>query len=100
MAGKRCFSRCTMSVVSSRLATLHELDTVYSVEDCYDLLEVLAVDALSLLAAHRVLGYALSILAFTMIGAGVGAAGTSLLALLATRVAPSGGLLRHRSPGS
>jgi len=33
------------AVVSSRLATLAELDSVYSVEDMYDLLEVLAVDA-------------------------------------------------------
>ena len=49
---------------------------------------LLAVDALSLLAARSVWGYALALLAFSMIGAGVGAAGTSLLALLATRVAP------------
>lgn len=32
------------ALVSSRIATLHELDTVYSVEDAYDLLEVLNVD--------------------------------------------------------
>ena len=32
-------------VVSSRLATLHELDTVYGLEDLYDLIEVLSVDA-------------------------------------------------------
>jgi MFS transporter, BCD family, chlorophyll transporter len=54
---------------------------------------VLAVEALGLLAArsppgYAFAGYALAILAFTLIGAGVGAAGTSLLALLATRVAP------------
>ncbi|WP_442681527.1 BCD family MFS transporter [Sphingomonas sp. ASY06-1R] len=49
---------------------------------------LLAVDALRLLAAGSVWGYALAIFAFAMIGAGVGAAGTSLLALLATRVAP------------
>ncbi len=54
---------------------------------------VLAVSALGLLAARApdslgLAGYALAILAFTLIGAGVGAAGTSLLALLATRVAP------------
>jgi hypothetical protein len=33
------------TVVSSRLATLHELDTVYSTEDLYALLEIIAVDA-------------------------------------------------------
>ena len=27
------------------MATLHELDTVYGVEDVYDMLEVLTVDA-------------------------------------------------------
>jgi len=32
-------------VISSRLATLAELDTVYGLEDVYDLLEVLQVDA-------------------------------------------------------
>lgn len=31
-------------MVSARLATLHELDTIYGVEDLYDLLEILAVD--------------------------------------------------------
>jgi hypothetical protein len=31
--------------VSSRLATLHELETVYGTEDLYDLIEVLTVDA-------------------------------------------------------
>ena len=49
---------------------------------------ILAVEALSLLAERSSWGFAVAILAFTMIGAGVGAAGTSLLALLATRVAP------------
>ena len=49
---------------------------------------MLAIAALGLLAARSAWGYALAILAFSMIGAGVGAAGTSLLALLATRVAP------------
>ena len=49
---------------------------------------LLAVDALSLLAGRSAWGFALAILAFAMIGGGVGAAGTSLLALLATRVAP------------
>jgi len=31
-------------VVSSRLATLHELDTVYGIEDLWSLLEVITVD--------------------------------------------------------
>lgn len=31
-------------VLSRRLATLHELDTVYGVEDAHDLLEVIMVD--------------------------------------------------------
>ena len=42
-----------------------------------------------LLAARAAWGYSLAILSFAMIGAGVGAAGTSLLALLAARVAPA-----------
>lgn len=33
------------AVVSSRLATLHELGTVLGVRDVYDLLEIIAVDA-------------------------------------------------------
>ncbi|WP_226946772.1 BCD family MFS transporter [Rhizorhabdus phycosphaerae] len=49
---------------------------------------LLAVNALSLLAVRSFWGYALALLGFSLIGAGVGAAGTSLLALLATRVAP------------
>jgi len=49
---------------------------------------LLAVNALGLLAVRSPWGYALALLAFSLIGAGVGAAGTSLLALLATRVAP------------
>ena len=48
----------------------------------------LAVQSLGLLAARSGWGFALAIAAFSLIGAGVGAAGTSLLALLATRVAP------------
>lgn len=32
------------AVVSSRLASLHELDTIYGVADVYDMLEILAVD--------------------------------------------------------
>lgn len=49
---------------------------------------LLAVAALGLLATRSAWGFALAVLAFSMIGAGVGAAGTSLLALLATRVVP------------
>ena len=30
--------------MSSRLATLHELQTIYGAEDLYELLEVVAVD--------------------------------------------------------
>lgn len=32
-------------MISAGKATLHELDTVYSVEDVYDLLEIMTVDA-------------------------------------------------------
>lgn len=32
------------TLVSSRLATLHELQTVYGIEDAYRLLEVVGVD--------------------------------------------------------
>ena len=49
---------------------------------------MLAVQSVALLSGTPWLGYATAILAFSLIGAGVGAAGTSLLALLATRVAP------------
>lgn len=38
-------SRLIGAVVSSRYATLHELDTCYSLEDAYKLLEVISVDA-------------------------------------------------------
>jgi hypothetical protein len=31
-------------LVSKRLATLHELDTVYGVKDCYDMLEIATID--------------------------------------------------------
>lgn len=33
------------AVISAGKATLHELDTVYGVEDLYDMLEVIAIDA-------------------------------------------------------
>ncbi len=49
---------------------------------------MLAVGALNLLAVRAPWGVPAAVVAFTMIGAGVGAAGTSLLALLATRVTP------------
>jgi BCD family chlorophyll transporter-like MFS transporter len=49
---------------------------------------LLAVDATLAMGAGSGLGAALAILSFTLIGAGVGAAGTSLLALLASAVAP------------
>ena len=50
---------------------------------------MLAIAALPLFAAHWAAALLLAILAFALLGAGVGAAGTSLLALLATRVAPT-----------
>ena len=49
---------------------------------------VLATQATLLLAGNFAPALALAILAYAMIGLGVGAAGTSLLALLATRTAP------------
>jgi BCD family chlorophyll transporter-like MFS transporter len=50
---------------------------------------VMATNATALMGVSTVAGIVLAILAFTLIGAGVGASGTSLLALLATRVTPS-----------
>ncbi|MDO9707449.1 BCD family MFS transporter [Paracraurococcus lichenis] len=47
-----------------------------------------AAAATAVMAESLGLGLALAVLAFLLVGAGVGAAGTSLLALLATRVAP------------
>ena len=49
---------------------------------------LLAADAAILMAGSPLLGGLLGFLGFSMIGAGVGAAGTSLLALLAARTAP------------
>ena len=49
---------------------------------------ILATDATLMLKGSPVLGILLAVMAFSLIGAGVGAAGTSLLALLASRVAP------------
>lgn len=31
-------------IISRRLATLHELDTIYGIEDAYNLLEIISVD--------------------------------------------------------
>jgi BCD family chlorophyll transporter-like MFS transporter len=50
---------------------------------------VLATQAVTMLASAHGPAIALSVLAYAMIGAGVGASGTSLLALLATRTAPA-----------
>ena len=50
---------------------------------------LVAVWALGVITGGATLGYPLAVLAFAMIGAGVGAAGTSLLALLASQVAPA-----------
>lgn len=47
-----------------------------------------AVDAVTMTASNPVAGVLVAIVAYALIGGGVGAAGTSLLALLATRVAP------------
>jgi MFS family permease len=49
---------------------------------------VTAANATTLMAGSPLAGVIVAVLAFSMIGAGVGAAGTSLLALLATQVAP------------
>lgn len=37
--------RTIASVVSARMATLNELQTVYGLQDLWDLLEILSVDA-------------------------------------------------------
>jgi len=50
---------------------------------------LLAANATAQMNSAPVPGIILAIVAFTMIGAGVGASGTSLLALLATRVTPT-----------
>lgn len=49
---------------------------------------LVAVWAVGVIASGSRAGYGLAIIAFALIGAGVGAAGTSLLAMLATHVAP------------
>ncbi len=50
---------------------------------------ILAATATAIMETRPTNGIALSIFAFALIGIGVGASGTSLLALLATRVTPS-----------
>jgi MFS transporter, BCD family, chlorophyll transporter len=50
---------------------------------------LLAVNATLMMRSVPAVGFPLAILAYAMIGAGVGASGTSLLALLATSVAPA-----------
>jgi MFS transporter, BCD family, chlorophyll transporter len=50
---------------------------------------MLATHATVIMSDRPNIGFALAALAFTMIGAGVGASGTSLLALLASSVAPA-----------
>ncbi len=49
---------------------------------------ILAADAATLISAQPGMGVLLGLFAYTLIGAGVGAAGTGLLALLAVRTAP------------
>ncbi|OYW23605.1 MULTISPECIES: BCD family MFS transporter [unclassified Sphingomonas] len=49
---------------------------------------LVSVNAVPLLAERVALGYFVAVIGYSMIGAGVGAAGTSLLALLAGQVAP------------
>jgi len=41
-------------VISRKLATLHELQTIYGSEDLYDMLEVIAVDNQNEMLASKV----------------------------------------------
>jgi hypothetical protein len=41
------------AILSSKIATLHELETVYDIESVYDLLEILAVDAHNIKIASK-----------------------------------------------
>jgi BCD family chlorophyll transporter-like MFS transporter len=50
---------------------------------------IIAADATVMMGSAPIPGFLMALVAFSMIGAGVGASGTSLLALLATRVAPA-----------
>lgn len=45
MIGYLNISHSIGTVVSSRLATLHELETVYGMDDLHDFIEILAVDS-------------------------------------------------------
>jgi len=49
---------------------------------------IMATDAATMMTSSPVLGGLLAFVAYSLVGGGVGAAGTSLLALLATRVVP------------
>lgn len=42
------------SVISTGKATLHELNTIYGIEDCYDLIEIAVIDARNAKAARNV----------------------------------------------
>lgn len=33
------------TILSRKMATLHELDTVYGTQDCYDLMEIIIIDS-------------------------------------------------------
>jgi hypothetical protein len=41
------------TLISKRMATLHELDTVYGTQDVYDMLEVVTVDDYNSAIANR-----------------------------------------------
>lgn len=41
------------ALVSNRMATMHELGTIYGAEDAYDMLEILNVDAHNQLALTK-----------------------------------------------
>lgn len=45
--------RIVAVIVSAKLATLHELQTVYGLEDAYDLLEIASVDAYNTNQAYK-----------------------------------------------
>jgi hypothetical protein len=41
------------AVISAGMASLHELDTVYGLDDVYDFLEIMAVDAHNRRLLHK-----------------------------------------------
>jgi len=53
------------------------------------LASLLATQATLMMTSEPIIGFSLAIIAYTLIGAGVGASGTSALALLASAVAPA-----------